>query len=101
MKDEGAETLEKDEIVDIVTNYLACQSSVTNKTIEKVEKIIKDYCSDPGIESEKHYEFFFNLSQIYMKDDDPEQSLFYLRQAFKKASTDNQIMDDQNDLNNV
>ena len=92
MQDDGENgpiSLDNDEVIDIVTNYLACKSSVSNETKNQVEKLIQEYCSSPEIENEKHYEFYFNLSQIYMKDDDPEQSLFYLREAFKKAQNDN------------
>lgn len=44
MKDEGDDddnvALDKDEVIDIVTNYMACQSSVHSQTLTKVEKII-------------------------------------------------------------
>ena len=73
---------------------MACQSSVPSQTTKHVEKVIEEYCSDPSIQEEKHYEFYFNLSQIYLKDDDPEQALHYLREAFKKALNDNSITDD-------
>lgn len=96
MQDEGdqVQTLDKDEVVDIVTNFMACQSSVVSQTSKKVEKIIQKFCSDPEIEEEKHYEFYFNLSQIYLKDDDPESALQYLREAFKKALSDGSLSED-------
>ena len=65
MHDEGEDqevALENDEVIDIITNYLACQSSVPSNTITKAEKIIEQYCSDAEIQNEKHYEFYFNLS---------------------------------------
>jgi hypothetical protein len=64
MKDEGdnGASLDNDEVIDIVTNYLACKSSVPNDTINNVEKLIEQYCSEAEIENEKHYEFYFNLS---------------------------------------
>ena len=34
------------------------------------------------------------MSQIYLKDDDPEQALHFLREAFKKGMSDNSITDD-------
>ena len=61
-EDEEAAALDKDEVIDVVTNFMACQSSVPTTTTTKVEKIIQQYCSDPDIEKEKHYEFYFNLS---------------------------------------
>lgn len=96
MQDEGEQgaSLDKDEVIDVVTNFIACQSSVPSITTTKVEKIIEQYCSDPDIQNEKHYEFYFNLSQIYLKDDDPEQALHYLREAFKKGMSDNSITDE-------
>ena len=42
MSDEGGESaaLDKDEVIDVVTNFMACQSSVPSNTTTKVEKII-------------------------------------------------------------
>ena len=54
------ETLDQDEITDISTNYLACQSSVQKSSQAEVEKFLKEHCSDPAFE--QTYEYYFNLS---------------------------------------
>ena len=50
--------LDQDEVADIATNYLACQSSIGNR--QEVEKFIAKYCENSSFE--KTYEFYFNLS---------------------------------------
>lgn len=57
---EGEEPLDQDEITDITTNYLACQSSVQKSSQQDVKKFLQQYCSDSGFE--QTYEYFFNLS---------------------------------------
>lgn len=63
---EGEEPLDQDEITDITTNYLACQASVQKSSQEEVQNFLQQYCSDSGFE--QTYEYFFNLSQVYLKD---------------------------------
>ena len=60
-QEDGAEgKLEADEIMDIITNYLACQSSIGHSSIEEIQGLLQNYCN--GDTYEKTYEFFFNMS---------------------------------------
>ena len=83
--------LDQDEVADIATNYLACQSSIGNK--QDVEKFIAKYCESSSFE--KTYEFYFNLSQVYLKDQCTEASLKQLRDAYEKSKQDDSYKDDQ------
>jgi hypothetical protein len=58
-----------------------------------VEKFIAKYCE--GSNFEKTYEFFFNLSQVYLKDQCTQESLKQLRDAFEKSKQDDSYKDDQ------
>ena len=92
-KVEGAEELDDDEITDIVTNYLACSTNEEQASTDKVNAIISKYCGSN--ESDKTYEFFFNLSQVYLKDNLTEKAIDGLRQAFNKSKQSNSYKDDE------
>lgn len=91
--DDGTNELDQDEVADIVTNYLACQSSNLGSSTQQVEKFISKYCESPQFE--KTYEFYFNLSQVYLKDHCTDQSLKKLREAYEKSKSDDSYKDDQ------
>jgi Flp pilus assembly protein TadD len=46
-------------------------------------------------EDQKTYEFYFNLSQVYLKDGQTEEALSYLQKAYQKAAKDDSINEDQ------
>lgn len=56
---------DQDEVADILTNYLACQSNNLEAKSQDIEKFIQRYGEG---NFEKTYEFYFNLSQVYLKD---------------------------------
>lgn len=58
------ENLEGNEIMDIITNYLACESAIGKSTAQEIQSMVENYCSRDDIE--KTYEFFFNLSQVHL-----------------------------------
>jgi len=82
--------LEADEVSDIIVNYLACQSSTSSKSTEEVKKVMAQFSG-----FDQTYEYFFNLSQVYLKDDMVDESLKCLRSAYDKAVKDDSFKDDQ------
>lgn len=80
---EGEEALDQDEITDITTNFLACQSSMQTSSQKDVHDFMQKYCNDEAFE--KTYEYYFNLSQVYLKDQCTEQGLKTLKDAFEKS----------------
>lgn len=91
--DEAAEgKLDADEVMDIITNYLACESSLAHSSMEEIKELQESYCAGAGFE--KTYEFFFNLSQVHLKDARNEEALALLKQAYDKASADGSLADD-------
>lgn len=90
-KAEGVETLDEDEIMDTLTNFLACSSNQKESSQAAVNEISK-YC---GAGFEKTYEYFFNLSQVYLKDNMTEESIQGLRDAYEKSKHDDSYKDDQ------
>ena len=82
-----------DDIIDIVTNYMACQSSLAKVDWNEVELFLKKYCGDIP-DDKKHYEYFFNLSQINLNAHDVKEAVQNLKIAFEKAKTDESYKDD-------
>jgi translation initiation factor 2B subunit (eIF-2B alpha/beta/delta family) len=60
----GEENLEGNEIMDIITNYLACESAIGKSSVQEIQNLVDTYCSRDDVE--KTYEFFFNLSQVHL-----------------------------------
>lgn len=58
-----------------------------------MEKFLKEHCSDPGFE--QTYEYFFNLSQVYLKDQCTDLALKTLKDSFEKSKVDDSFADDQ------
>ena len=86
---ENKEEIESDDVSDIIVNYLACQSSLPNAQIKEVQETLtkfKDF--------EMSYEYHFNLSQVYLKDDSNLEAYECMRQAYEKALKDDQFKDD-------
>ena len=77
--------LSEEDMMDILTNYLACQSSIDHDDLEKLENMLNNF------KAEKSYEYFFNLSQVYLKEKDLEKAHEILMQAYKLAKTDEQF----------
>ena len=92
-KVEGAEELDDDEITDIVTNYLACSTNDEQASTEKINDLLNKYCGSNN--ENKTYEFFFNLSQVYLKDNLTEKAINGLREAFNKSKQSNSYKDDE------
>jgi HD superfamily phosphohydrolase len=88
---QGAADLDQDEVADILTNYLACQSSNRAANTKEVESFLSKYSDS----FEKTYEYYFNLSQVYLKDSCTEMSLKQLREAYEKSKQDDSYKDDQ------
>jgi len=67
---EGEEgKLAADEQLDIITNYLACHASLppSESQIKEVEQFMSEFGSaNDGQDSQKSYEYYFNLAQIYL-----------------------------------
>lgn len=57
-------------------------------------EVVTKYCSEMN-EDQKTYEFYFNLSQVYLKDGQTEEALSYLQKAYQKAAKDDSINEDQ------
>ena len=57
------ETQEDEELSDILTNMLACDSNQDPESIKQVERLVEKTSG----EVERTYEFFFNLGQVQMK----------------------------------
>lgn len=74
--------LSSEDIIDILTNYLACQSSVDAVDLEKLENTLDNFKAD------KSYEYFFNLSQVYLKEKSLEKAHEALMQAHKLAKAE-------------
>lgn len=72
--------LDKDEVPDVIVNCLACISSSDKLSIEQTEHLLKKF---EGLE--KSYEFYFNLSQVYLKNDQSDLAIKFLRDAHDKA----------------
>ena len=51
--------LDKDEIIDIATNYFACETNSKQSSEDNINKLIDSYIKD-GSGFEKTYEYFFN-----------------------------------------
>ena len=81
--------IESEDVSDIIVNYLACQSSIGTGSNEEIEQTLKPF---EGFEMT--YEYYFNLSQVYLKDGLNEESYKCLRDAYEKAVKDDQFKDD-------
>jgi tetratricopeptide (TPR) repeat protein len=84
------EKLEADEVSDIIVNYLACQSCTSDECLAQIQKVI-----DQNKGFDETYEYFFNLSQVYLKEGHIQQSIDLLEQAYEKAVKDDAFRDDQ------
>lgn len=51
------------------------------------------YCNDEAFE--KTYEYYFNLSQVYLKDQCTEEGLKILKEAYEKSKQDDSFKEDQ------
>ena len=74
--------LSPEDIIDILTNYLACQGSVDDVDLEKLENTLANFKVD------KSYEYFFNLSQVYLKEKNLAKAHEALMQAHKLAKAE-------------
>ena len=72
--------LDSDEIQDVIVNCLACICSSDSITIEQTQQLLKKF---DGLE--KSYEFYFNLSQVYLKNDKSDLAIKFLREAHDLA----------------
>ena len=72
--------LDSDEIQDVIVNCLACICSSDSITIEHTQQLLKKF---EGLE--KSYEFYFNLSQVYLKNDKSDLAIKFLREAHDLA----------------
>ena len=84
------ERLEADEVSDIIVNYLACQSSTSGECLAEIQKVIGN---NKGFD--ETYEYYFNLSQVYLKEGHVQKSVELLEQAYEKAIKDDAFRDDQ------
>jgi hypothetical protein len=79
-----------EDLTDILTNLLACASNQDAKSIQAVDRLVE---STQG-KLDRTYEFYFNLSQVQMKQQLHGLAFKSLLQSFEQARQDEHHTDD-------
>lgn len=66
--------IENEDISDIMVNYLACLGSTGDGSADHALNMFKEY---DGLD--KTYEYFFNLSQVFLKEGNNTEAYSYMR----------------------
>lgn len=75
---------------DIIVNLLACENCQSGSNLDSILKLIEQ---QQGYD--KTYEYYFNLSQIYLKEGRSQEAFASLSEAQKLALKDDALKDDQ------